>query len=40
MITLNAQQRDDDRVDHMFQIAIKILGGLIVITIAMGMIFP
>lgn len=40
MITLKAQQRDDVRVNHMFQIALKILGGLVIITLAIGVIFP
>lgn len=40
MTTLKAQKRDDERVSNMFQIAIKILGGLIIITIGIGMMFP
>jgi hypothetical protein len=40
MVTLKAQQRDADRVGHMFEIALKILGGLVILTIGIGMMFP
>jgi len=40
MITLKAEQRDADRVGLMFQIALKILGGLVILTIGIGMMFP
>lgn len=40
MTTLKAQQRDTERVGHMFDIALKILGGLVIATIALGMMFP
>lgn len=40
MNTLNGQKRDDERVSNMFQIALKILGGLIILTIGIGMMFP
>ncbi|MGA1195180.1 MAG: hypothetical protein ACO36I_01635 [Candidatus Latescibacterota bacterium] len=40
MVTLKAQQRDADRVGQMFQIALKILGGLVILTIGIGMMFP
>lgn len=40
MTTLKAQQRDTERVGQMFEIALKILGGLVIATIALGMMFP
>lgn len=40
MVSLTAQKRDADRVEHMFQIALKILGGLVVLTLGIGIMFP
>ena len=40
MTQLKAHQREAERVENMFQIALKILGGLVVITLGIGMMFP
>jgi hypothetical protein len=40
MVNLEAERRDTERVSQMFQIALKILGVLVIITIGIGMVFP